>query len=569
MSSNFGEKNYAAFVNCENLDRDIVISAMDLSTQKQLLNFHECYPANNVKKFIKDIPTKFKGFKSIILSVFGFHSDEYKNNLEFCNEIRAKLQLINVQYLFIKDGTMMFLIPIYAAGIKLQIRENVVTATFVESSFRIINFVLTENGYLPSKVESIPYGRNDNVKNICKNIFNKFNPKELIIVAEEDKRTKFGEIKDVHFVAYGCLTYPGYIMKLIADYSKWMHDKNSVNTLVVPTMSNSNYLFVKYLAEKRKVEDFVSKNGTQILPFTKTLLLPKSKNFIFAVLCMDKNLEKLEILLAVSENDDGDTLVLCMDRKSEKPEILLAVSEDDDGDTLVVDSATFPEPTSEQIHQNQKYHGIKFTFEIDINNFPSLTFRPMILKGIKILPQTLNDKMKELEIPVIGFFGNLSVICVRKNDEDYKFLEEWGGMFGSELYISFDEEKQKFGETASAMLETKPSFVVYDLIKIMSMPPGEIDIDETWHFSIKEDSENPVLIEFDNFDGEKSSASPAFLLAILLKQHLKAIKNEIGGKPKKIGFCFFKVDDSVKERLKNEIVKSFELLKVESQFIDI
>uniref|UniRef100_A0A914PDB5 Uncharacterized protein n=1 Tax=Panagrolaimus davidi TaxID=227884 RepID=A0A914PDB5_9BILA len=437
MSSNFGEKNYAAYVNCENPDRDIVISAMDLSSQKQLPNFHECYPANNVKKFIKDIPTKLRGFKSIILSVFGFHSDEYKNNLEFCNEIRAKLQLINVQYLFIKDGTIMFLIPIYAAGIKLQIGENVVTATFLGSNFAIINFVLTENGYLPSKVESIPYGKNDNVKNICKNLINKFNPKELIIVADEDNRKKFEEIKGVHIVAYGCLTHAGYTMKLITDYSKWMLDKNSVKTLMVPTMSNCSYLFVKYLDDKRKVEDLVSQNGTLILPFTKTLLLPKSKNVTYACSCPVRFCER---------HGNGNSRVLRMDKNSEKPEILLAVSENDDGDTSVVNSTTFPEPTSEHIHQNKKYHGIKFTFEIDINNFPSLTFRPMILKGIKNLPQTLNDKMKELDIPVIGFFGNLSVICVRNNDGNYEFLEEWGGMFGSELYISFDEEKQKFAQ---------------------------------------------------------------------------------------------------------------------------
>uniref|UniRef100_A0A914Y2P2 Uncharacterized protein n=1 Tax=Panagrolaimus superbus TaxID=310955 RepID=A0A914Y2P2_9BILA len=119
------------------------------------------------------------------------------------------------------------------------------------------------------------------------------------------------------------------------------------------------------------------------------------------------------------------------------------------------------------------------------------------------------------------------------------------------------------------MVETKPSFVVYDLLKIMSMPPTEIDIDETWHFNFTKDSDDQTLIEFDNFNGQKSAASPKFLMALLLKQHLKAIKNVTGEKPRELGFCLFKVDDSDKERLKNQIIESFELLKIESQFIDL
>uniref|UniRef100_A0A914YCG1 Uncharacterized protein n=1 Tax=Panagrolaimus superbus TaxID=310955 RepID=A0A914YCG1_9BILA len=397
MASDTSEKKYAAFIHCDNLENDIIVTAIDLKTLKQIRSYFEVIPAKDVKKFINDIPSKFGDFKSIILSLFGFQSKDFKNNFEFRNAVRAKLQLTNARYQFIKIGTMLLSVPLYASGINLNVSENVVTATLINSNFEILNFEFTGNGYLLSDTQSIPYDENDNVKNIREKLCSKYNPKELIINADMDDRKKFEKMNNAHFVTCSCYVLTEFTAKLMADYSKWMLDKSSVKTLMVPLIDNQ-YVFSKFLGDKQHDEGLVA-NDKQILPFAKTLLLPKSK-CAYAVVCQDRYVQKPVILLVIQNTN---------------------------GNIAVMDVSTFPEPSVERINQNEKYHGIKFTLEIDINNFPTFTFRPMILKGIKILPQTLDDKKLKTKVPVIGFFGNLSVICVSKNGGNYEFLKDWGG----------------------------------------------------------------------------------------------------------------------------------------------
>uniref|UniRef100_A0A914YB66 Uncharacterized protein n=1 Tax=Panagrolaimus superbus TaxID=310955 RepID=A0A914YB66_9BILA len=132
----------------------------------------------------------------------------------------------------------------------------------------------------------------------------------------------------------------------------------------------------------------------------------------------------------------------------------------------------------------------------------------------------------ENKLSVIGFFDCSSVICVERNGK-YEFMEEWN-----------------------------------DIIKIMSMPADKIEVDKNWKFAITKDSENPVLLEFDNFCAEKKFATPAFLMALLLKEHFKIIKEKVGEKPNEIAFCFFdQFNDCERKRVEEGLTESCQLLK--------
>uniref|UniRef100_A0A914PHD9 Uncharacterized protein n=1 Tax=Panagrolaimus davidi TaxID=227884 RepID=A0A914PHD9_9BILA len=113
------------------------------------------------------------------------------------------------------------------------------------------------------------------------------------------------------------------------------------------------------------------------------------------------------------------------------------------------------------------------------------------------------------------------------------------GLDGKNLFLSFENEKPEIVDRALDIEHKKPSHIVYHLPKIMSMPSNKIQTDTEWGFTITKDDDNPVLLEFDSHDGSKKAASPAFLMAILLKEHKKVIKAEIGKKPKEFGFCIF------------------------------
>uniref|UniRef100_A0AC35EWQ0 Uncharacterized protein n=1 Tax=Panagrolaimus sp. PS1159 TaxID=55785 RepID=A0AC35EWQ0_9BILA len=113
-------------------------------------------------------------------------------------------------------------------------------------------------------------------------------------------------------------------------------------------------------------------------------------------------------------------------------------------------------------------------------------------------------------------------------------MDSWNGKYGKDLFMDFLLPKPTIA--ASSADCTSLAGAVYDLIKIMSMPSNAISIDDTWKFTFTEDDENPVLLEFDTFEKSRKQASPAFLMAMMLKEHIRAIKKETGKKPIKLGF---------------------------------
>uniref|UniRef100_A0A914P805 Uncharacterized protein n=1 Tax=Panagrolaimus davidi TaxID=227884 RepID=A0A914P805_9BILA len=165
--------------------------------------------------------------------------------------------------------------------------------------------------------------------------------------------------------------------------------------------------------------------------------------------------------------------------------------------------------------------------------------------------------------PIITFFQNLSFIYVfNEISGEYEALNERNGADGNQLYISFDEEKPKYFDDAFEVFKTFPSFVVYDLLYIMSIPPKQLKAKSEWNFKITKDDENPVLLEFDNFDGTKKAGTPILLMAMLLKQHIKVITAKTGTKPKQIAYTFTNLGNKKCNRLNPFIQEAFKLVNV-------
>uniref|UniRef100_A0A914XVL3 Uncharacterized protein n=1 Tax=Panagrolaimus superbus TaxID=310955 RepID=A0A914XVL3_9BILA len=210
-------------------------------------------------------------------------------------------------------------------------------------------------------------------------------------------------------------------------------------------------------------------------------------------------------------------------------------------------------------------HRNELVLEVDEGNLPTFQVKEIILDSVKNLPKKLSANLKG--IPIIAFYDDSSVICVWKNGK-FQFLDGWNGMYGKQLLIAFDEVKPKFCDEASEAHRRKPSFVVSDLIKIMSRSPEEQQINNC-HFKITKDSKNPILIEFDNYGGIKKAATPAFLMAMLLKEHFKAIKEETTNlKLTEFGFYFIdETEDEKIERIKKQIKESCGMLKIGCNFV--
>uniref|UniRef100_A0AC34EZZ9 Uncharacterized protein n=1 Tax=Panagrolaimus sp. ES5 TaxID=591445 RepID=A0AC34EZZ9_9BILA len=212
-------------------------------------------------------------------------------------------------------------------------------------------------------------------------------------------------------------------------------------------------------------------------------------------------------------------------------------------------------------------HRHKLVLKVDEGNLPSYRVKELILDNVKNLPEKLSPDLKE--IPVIAFYDNSSVICVWKRIEEsgYQFLEGWNGMYGKQLLIAFDEITPKLCDEAAESHQRRPSFVVSDLINIMSQSPEEKI--NNLHVKVTNDSKNPVLIEFENYDGIKKEATPAFLMAMLLKEHLNAIKEETDLKVTELGFYFITQTQEEKiSRIKKHLEESCEMLKIGCCFVN-
>uniref|UniRef100_A0AC34GR51 Uncharacterized protein n=1 Tax=Panagrolaimus sp. ES5 TaxID=591445 RepID=A0AC34GR51_9BILA len=215
----------------------------------------------------------------------------------------------------------------------------------------------------------------------------------------------------------------------------------------------------------------------------------------------------------------------------------------------------------------EECHRIKLTLSVDANTNLTLKHESIIITDVAAMPHKLNPEITS-KIPVIGFFDNSSIICLWNNEENcYQFSESWNGLFGKDLYLDFIEERPKFVDKA----ENVNSLVgaAYDVIKIMSLPPDNIKREHHWGFQIVKDSENPVLIEFETHQGYAQAASPAFLMKMMLREHMKAIKADIGEKPPKLGFCLLDdFDGEAKKRVEVGLEEACKLLKVEFMMVE-
>uniref|UniRef100_A0A914PB00 Uncharacterized protein n=1 Tax=Panagrolaimus davidi TaxID=227884 RepID=A0A914PB00_9BILA len=164
--------------------------------------------------------------------------------------------------------------------------------------------------------------------------------------------------------------------------------------------------------------------------------------------------------------------------------------------------------------------------------------------------------------PIIGILANYSFISINKHGK-FEFLESWGGQWGNPMHISFVKKKPQFGKVAEETIAKHGKYGVQDLIKIMFKGSEASTKVPQRGYTFTKDDENPVLLEFETFDGTKKAATPEFLMAMLIRQQSKAIEAEIGKKPTKLGFCIFNVlTEKENENFRNGIGKACEFMKI-------
>uniref|UniRef100_A0AC35GSQ2 Uncharacterized protein n=1 Tax=Panagrolaimus sp. PS1159 TaxID=55785 RepID=A0AC35GSQ2_9BILA len=507
------ENGIVAYV--QDVDNDIYVVTVDARTSRIAKNNVKI---GSCKKFVMEIPKLFKrDIKAVIFNVFGVESSHFSNNYAFCKAIKVKLDQMKLSYSFVDAYQHLCSYLLIDNNVAVGIGESVLIVLVNKKGIHSMDLRYTKDGYeLQGSTPYFPFNPAESHETIGQKIMGTSNPKKIIVSPNAPGYPVMKYIKQI-------LNHKDVI---VAEYEVYKHDQKFVT-------ETAKYLFDK--------------------SYTKYWIIPRL-SYGYSIQLSTGNAKIIDLMFILPP------VQLPVEKEIICERSLFNFS------FLQINPQLITEEPLEHFLFPKNCHQVKLNISIDQNHFPSFQVSPEMIPKIEFLPEFLNRHVPS-EAPVIGFFANSSVILHRKNGR-YQFLDSWNGVYGRELLISFATKKPTFMEDAAEDLRTKPSYVVLDLMRITSMPINEIKHNGPWNFKFTKDVDHPLLIEFDKADGSRGAAAPAFLMAMLLKEHLKALKDETGNKPKKIVFCLlddYKMDE--RQRIEEQFEEACKLLKVETSYL--
>uniref|UniRef100_A0AC34FT00 Early transcription factor 82 kDa subunit n=1 Tax=Panagrolaimus sp. ES5 TaxID=591445 RepID=A0AC34FT00_9BILA len=168
------------------------------------------------------------------------------------------------------------------------------------------------------------------------------------------------------------------------------------------------------------------------------------------------------------------------------------------------------------------FPNVLVNFVVDKNGFYSIVFKPINLNNILPFPSFPENLTVEMILCESFMSINLKEFNISCIDNRYILP-----------YISFKDNPIVIGQEAKKIGKKYPSFVVYDLLKIIKVIYSDALPKPDWKFKIEKNSDGVSYIIFDTWRG-KRKATPQFLLAILIDHMLKFARTKLGFKPQKV-----------------------------------
>uniref|UniRef100_A0AC34FXQ1 Uncharacterized protein n=1 Tax=Panagrolaimus sp. ES5 TaxID=591445 RepID=A0AC34FXQ1_9BILA len=428
---NFKPHSLVAYLSSGN-NNDLRIVFVDFETKKFIPSLVYC--TSNVQKCVYEIPNMFKNkVKAVICHVSDLQTKDFDNNLSFCEMLKNILSDYNIPNYFVSaDQWLVSSLIIHARITDIKANEILLLGYVNDDFVATTEYCFTKNGYKKGPRENHNFSVNDNPENVRQKILGTCKPKKILLycVSTGNARMKYLRsqvLKSMNLVYLETLFSlfrigeNSAINEFVVEMTKWLLDKSYSKFYVFPSSDRHVVLFSLHgrFGEGTVIapdvgEPLIVVHELQCLPFTTSIIAKKP----FA---------KYTLTCSTKTTTYANVPALAMMPHSE-------------------------------IYLNKKCHRSKITFTMDDENFPSCKTEPIIIDAIRDLPTTL--KKTSTKNPVIGFFDQCSVICVFKSDSnEYEFLDDadnnWNGMYGNELLISFAKEKPVFGEKAKEDLKVK------------------------------------------------------------------------------------------------------------------
>uniref|UniRef100_A0AC34F1C2 Uncharacterized protein n=1 Tax=Panagrolaimus sp. ES5 TaxID=591445 RepID=A0AC34F1C2_9BILA len=520
-------KRWIGYISAPTIDT-LSIQTYDFYTGK--LVEEQCHDLVSEEELLDEKLDFIRGnYKAVILNVFNYIGT-FRLNVRFCMIVGSilghKCTRSKIPFYFISENNLHITAALIEANYISAINDKIMIILIKENELQKLELLRNPNGYITSYEETMPFTSSENAEKTCKVLINYSNVKETIVtnfVSTPESKALMKNLQNysaakVKVVQNSFLSNPA---KVLFEITKHLINESNNRNFVSEHLHR--LLFVSRRPNAESPEDMLlpKKPFSKSLPAKQECIVPRIYNKFFGSCVVDQY----------------GSVALWRDALKEN------------------------------------CHRIKLIFIIDKNQNPKLKQEPIILESIKNLPQKCNEIFGDSKIAVIGFLDNLSIVCVwDEKIQSYKFLDNWNGLDGKNLFLSFENKRPEIidwipeGDESATQ---NPPFIVYNLLQIMSMPSEDIKADPEWGFTVTNDENNPILLEFENHIGEKKFASPAFLMALLLKDHIKAINAEMRKKPAEFAFCIFnEFDQETKKRVEGHLQAAAELKQIQCQFFD-
>uniref|UniRef100_A0AC35GF72 Uncharacterized protein n=1 Tax=Panagrolaimus sp. PS1159 TaxID=55785 RepID=A0AC35GF72_9BILA len=479
---------------------------------------HEIAIMNKRKEnFVFDFLTIFKHpkFKAIIIQM---------NSKQERNEFLTIVSRLRIPFLFVDEDIFKYSSILMVSNININFGECIVLVLLTEGEFKRSELQYTKDGYISTEKLNVP--RQDFVfgettpELIRHKIIGTRNPVKIILHANYAGLSTMKFLKDIvlkddfEIVISLEESFKNYEERFLFETVKWMFNKSYTN-FHIEQNKNRKYFIGCKCGEKEYPLIVFDNNESQ--SYKKKIFIQKSP---------------LQYFIGSTNLNNNDFIIHSALKFSENTH-LYQISLKNDGDNFVLSSSTREA------------------------NIPFLNYA---VKFDCTLPS---------KIPVIAFYGDLSFIYISDGIFGYNILDSWNGKYGKELYISFNERQPKFFDQASKILSSTCSYVVHDIIKVLSYSPEDIPLSNpTFGYNITKDSENQILFTVNTFNGIKKK-SPTALMALFLKKHIKEIQQKLKKRPTEIAlYLFEEFDKAAENRIRNGLKESCKMAKIDCSFVE-
>uniref|UniRef100_A0A914QJG5 Uncharacterized protein n=1 Tax=Panagrolaimus davidi TaxID=227884 RepID=A0A914QJG5_9BILA len=232
---------------------------------------------SDIQGFIDGIAKIFDSkIKAVILEVYGFSSEKFPNNIQFCKALKAKFG--SIPYSFISDYNFLLTKILVAVNISVKLGEFILVLLIAENYFEIVVLEYTKNGH-----EVLRHQRMNDMEvdadELRERILGETVFQKILFCSWKGDNQVENTLKNVlkaetkKFVMINLINGSKFIGDGLIEESKWILNKKYTKFHVLPTCAR--IYVIGFERGDEKLTPLYEKFSVA-LPYENSVIVPKS-----------------------------------------------------------------------------------------------------------------------------------------------------------------------------------------------------------------------------------------------------------------------------------------------------